>query len=502
MSAKIIINKKFKELIPPLRVDEKENLRQSLIRDGQLHPLVVWKEKSILVDGHHRYEILSSLGLKAKVELKSFPNETSVIEWIVLLQLSRRNISNFARFELCKYLIPIFEAKAKENQATSSGGSKPQPLQNSGKAGPIHTTKEISKISGISTDSISRAKYVDEHATNEIKELLRSGDTSLNLAYHETKRLQQKKVSKPTLKKSNTLKHRYKFRIFDGDANQGMAELDDRSIDTLVTSPPYFQLRSSLPPNSKRKKLELGNEASVGAYIQSLLALFENIQAKMKKTGTLFINLGDNYNKKNKSLHGIPWRFALGMMDMGYILRSDMIWNKLNGSPEPVKDRPVGSHEYFFMFSLEKTYYFDDTAFRIPYEGDGSYRTPAGLHSGTSKHQKVNNFKGLRPTVIPSSSEGKMRRSVLSSPTVGNQSNHHSAYPDELIAPLIMAACPEGGLVVDPFTGGGTTGRVALKNGRRFWGSELNPKFVKSAMAELKSFGVSVKSTAELIGSP
>ncbi len=151
---------------------------------------------------------------------------------------------------------------------------------------------------------------------------------------------------------------------------------------------------------------------------------------------------------KRKDLIGIPWHLAFALQAKGWYLRTEVIWNKVNAMPESVKDRPTRCHEYMFLFSKSEQYRFS------------RYRLEKG--------------------------HALARRSVWSLPTARSDTKGHNAvFPENLILPCIQAATRKGDLVLDPFCGTGTVGRVCETLDRRFVGIELNPRFARAAVERL-----------------
>jgi DNA modification methylase len=195
---------------------------------------------------------------------------------------------------------------------------------------------------------------------------------------------------------------------------------------------------------------------------------------------------------KRKDLVGIPWQVAFALRQDGWFLRSDIVWHKPNATPESVKDRPTRSHEFVFLLAKSRRYFYDHAAVAEP--AVAPRRESAD--PGRMRRPAVVNLKGraLPPSrVAPSyvvEHNGKPlylrnRRSVWTLPTRPYRGAHFATYPPDLVRPCIRAGCPVGGTVIDPFMGAGTTGLVALEEGRRFVGIELNAEYVKMAAQRL-----------------
>lgn len=262
-------------------------------------------------------------------------------------------------------------------------------------------------------------------------------------------------------------------QVLCGDALSVLTDVGSASVNTCITSPPYWGLRDY------GIAAQIGAESRVDDYVANLVAIFAEVRRVLRDDGTLWLNIGDSYtsggrtwrqtDKKNaargmdyraptpeglkpKDLIGVPWRLAFALQADGWYLRSDIIWHKPNGLPESVKDRPSRNHEYMFLLSKSERYYYeyDDT------------REPAANGSV------------------------KAMRSVWSINTEPLREAHFAAFPTQLVARCISAGCPKDGLVLDPFFGAGTVGVVCQQLQRRFVGIELNPEYIDIARKRLK----------------
>lgn len=256
--------------------------------------------------------------------------------------------------------------------------------------------------------------------------------------------------------------------IVVGDAAKVLTDVPSGVFQTCVTSPPYWSLRDYNIDG------QIGLESSVEHYIESLVAVFEQVRRTLREDGTLWLNIGDSYtsggrtwrapDKKNpiramdirpptpdglkpKDLIGVPWRLAFALQAAGWYLRADLIWNKPNCQPESVKDRPTRSHEYVFLLSKSEHYGYDSAAVRGP--------------------------------------GGRNVRTVWDINTQAYREAHFATFPPALVEPCLSLGSKPGDLVLDPFVGSGTTGAVAVKLDRRFIGIELNPDYVQIAEQRL-----------------
>ncbi len=263
------------------------------------------------------------------------------------------------------------------------------------------------------------------------------------------------------------------WTLLCGDAAQSLQQLDDQSVHCIITSPPYYSLRDYGETG------QIGLEETVDEYIDVLCAVMDQLYRVLKKDGLLFLNLGDTYysgkgashgkdekshkrrfglrpvdksgglgiNLCRKSIIGIPWRVAIEMTKRNWILRSPIIWHREKALPESVKDRPHRSYEYIFMFAKDRKYYFNRQPF-IDKQMDEDVWTIMPRPSGT----KINT----------------------------------APYPDELVSRCLAIGCPNGGTVLDPFVGSGTTMKVSLENGYHAIGIDLSQKFCQYVLKVLE----------------
>ncbi len=295
-------------------------------------------------------------------------------------------------------------------------------------------------------------------------------------------------------------------QVVVGDALSVLRQISDNYIDCCVTSPPYYGLRDYGVYG------QLGLEKSPEEYISKMVEIFREVRRTLKPNGTLWLNLGDSYagygkdrvvNCKRKELIGIPWRLALALREDGWYLRQDIVWYKPNAMPESVKDRCTKSHEYIFLLTKSDKYYFDGEAIKEPAVGfDNS--PPAGSRGAArpnSRRRKGNtktfgdggDYTGGRPLEnsagVERDSSGntknttglRNKRDVWSVATQGYSKFHFATFPEKLIEPCILAGSTEGGVILDPFLGSGTTAVVAERNGRDYIGIELNPDYAELA---------------------
>ena len=339
-------------------------------------------------------------------------------------------------------------------------------------------------------------------------------------------------------------------KILKGNNFDTLKTLDDQSINTVVTSPPYWGLRDygtgtweggdpdcphmrttkisvntatghkgmadkghavgdaiykDICPkcNAVRKDSQLGLEDTPEQFAHNLVMLFREIRRVLRDDGTVWLNLGDSYSSggrrtttnqslrgdkdygvtrpapsegiKPKDLIGIPWRVAFALQQDGWYLRQDIIWHKPNPMPESVRDRCTKAHEYIFLLSKNVKYYYDHEAIKEDcITNDNSNRD--------RDNTKLNNTPGRTNNYTK-----KNKRSVWTVTTKPFKGAHFATFPMDLIEPCILAGCPEGGTVLDPFGGAGTTAVVSNKHNRNAILCELNEEYIEIAEKRLES---------------
>lgn len=321
------------------------------------------------------------------------------------------------------------------------------------------------------------------------------------------------------------------YILHQGDALEQLRQMESESINCCVTSPPYWALRDYGAEG------QLGVEPTPEEYVAKMVEVFREVKRVLRKDGTLWLNMGDCYaskppgcdgvsyssglhgaqgdtkyretlaksvgtkrntvvgNLKPKDLVGIPWRLAFALQADGWYLRSDIIWSKPNPMPESVTDRPTKAHEYIFLLSKSARYYYDAEAIKEESVYTGT-NNGVGFGFGTDKEQRQRpritdkqrghgrrhagfNDRWDNMTKEEQCSMGRNKRTVWTVATQPFSEAHFATFPEKLIEPCILAGCPEGGWVLDPFAGSGTTLFVANKLWRNAVGIELKPDYCK-----------------------
>lgn len=309
--------------------------------------------------------------------------------------------------------------------------------------------------------------------------------------------------------------------VYCGNSLEVLKSFPNKSIDCCVTSPPYYALRDY------NKWGQIGIEKTLDEYIERLLNVFSELHRVLKDSGTFWLNLGDTYsyasrdasshktksviqlgnigsyldknssqdinlkisNLKPKDLMGIPWTVALNLRDkLGFYLRQDIIWAKPNPMPESVKDRCTKSHEYIFLLSKSKKYYFNSDAIKEKANSKSALCYNSQFNTGMKDIIVAGRLNQQSNTAGFKKFTGYRNKSDVWTVNVkGCKGTHFATFPTELIKPCILAGCPENGIVLDPFFGSGTVGVVAKKLNRNYIGIDINEDYCKLAEKRIKN---------------
>jgi len=311
------------------------------------------------------------------------------------------------------------------------------------------------------------------------------------------------------------------YTLLQGHCLEVLRTLPTESVQTCITSPPYFGLRDYGCDG------QIGLESTPDSFVASLVDVFAEVHRVLKKDGTLWLNLGDSYaaqrggtsmpaetlaggvggkgdksahrghdgasghahrnasniGLKHKDLIGIPWRVAFALQSYGWYLRQDIIWHKPNPMPESVTDRCTKAHEYIFLLSKSDRYFYDNESIK-----EESKSQSKGIRFGGNKY-------GDNPDIKYATRSGNVskeylmsnKRSVWTVNTKPYKGAHFAVYPTELIRPCVLAGSRAGDVVLDPFNGSGTTGFVSIEERRKYIGIDINPEYLAIAEARIKS---------------
>ncbi len=304
------------------------------------------------------------------------------------------------------------------------------------------------------------------------------------------------------------------LRIITADVFDGLSQLEDESVQCVVTSPPYWSLRDYGIEG------QIGLERTPDEYVEKMTRVFREVRRVLRDDAVLWLNMGDSYaagtndynsfrrdrghvhvprnavpqGLKPKDLCGMPWRVAFALQTDGWYLRSDIIWHKPNPMPESVIDRPTKAHEYVFLMTKNARYFYDADAIKEPVTGNAHVRgdgvnpkakVPAGWDTGPGSHRKKagryprskqnESFSGAVNELVNTCNA----RTVWTIPTQAYPECHFATFPTALPERCIKAGSRRGDTVLDPFGGSGTTAVVARGLGRDAIIIEINPEYVR-----------------------
>jgi len=300
--------------------------------------------------------------------------------------------------------------------------------------------------------------------------------------------------------------------ILNGDSAEMLKTLPPDSVHCCVTSPPYYGLRDYGIAG------QIGREETPEQYIKRLVSVFREVWRVLRSDGTLWVNIADTYcgtgskgshfdpknpkgrtgqqvsinhhapGCKQKDLIGIPWLLAFALRNDGWYLRNAVIWEKGNAMPESAKDRLTRSYEFVFLLAKSKKYYYDWLAIAEPTAevsikrlkgGRGQHKYAGGIDGQSA--QGINSPRAAGATRTEEIPVFRNKRDVWRINTAPYTGAHFAAYPPKLAQTCILAGCPPGGVVLDPFFGSGTTGFVAQQHGRRYIGIDINAEYCRLA---------------------
>ena len=307
------------------------------------------------------------------------------------------------------------------------------------------------------------------------------------------------------------------IKYLEGNCIDKIKELEDNSIDCVVSSPPYFGLRDYGVDG------QFGLEKTYQDYLANTVKVFETFKPKLKDTATIWWNVGDSYSSgsrktttlqtvrkpksneiskskqkyldglivrpaiqtgiKEKDLLMIPNRVAIALQEAGWYIRSEIIWHKPNPMPESVRDRPTSCHEKIWLITKNKKYYYDAESIKEPTKTKPAKRNKMGegYQADYTKGKIFSEGERVWGSLL------KNKRNVWTITTKPFRGAHFATFPKDLIEPCIKAGCPEGGIVLDPFAGAGTTGLVAKENNRDAILIELNGEYLAMAKKRIET---------------
>ena len=428
-----------------------EELMESISEVGLLQPLIIDSQNQV-ISGNRRFESINRLGWEeVEVEVRDVQEDE---EELLLIHFNKQRIKSFKEL-INEYLILDRYYRKGQGRRTDL---------TSAKLGKGSSRETISKEIGISSGQLQKLVYINKHQPDHI-ELLDKGILTVNQSYLQIQREIKERESKrtKTSTKSNS-ENTSTWRFYQKSSND-MSELNDGEVQTIFTSPPYW---------NKRKYSEeegLGNEKTSEEFVINLSEHLRDCKRVLNDRGSFFLNLGDTFY--NGNLQNVPHRVILKLQEQGWILRNTIIWSKTNPKPSSSKSNLTPSYEFIFHLTKSMEYDYYPTLTKL------SDKTRPSL---PPRHRSVNGeySNSISPYLpnIKGKNMGDYWNEDIVRTSVANQKldiegEHPAPFPEEIITLPILQTSKTSELILDPFMGSGTTGRVCDKLGRSFVGYDL-----------------------------
>ena len=428
-----------------------DDLVASINEVGLLQPLVI-DQKNRVISGNRRLSAIRKL-----------QKRTVAVERV---KVSNREVGrllvhhNKQRIKTSRELLNEYHILKKYY---SVGQGKRTDLSTSDRTIRGSTTRDIiSDKLGVSSGQLSHLLFIEKE-NKELVDLIDKGILTVNQAYLQVSRDKKERESRATTK-GRRKKTTEDFTFYQ-KSSADMEEIDDESVQCVFTSPPYWNKRKY-----SNKKKWLGNERSPDEYVDNLISHLEDTYRVLSPRGSFFLNIGDTYLDGN--LLNLPHQVVLGLQDEGWLLRNTIIWNKTNPKPSSSKSSLCPTYEFIFHLVKSKSYYYTHTL--VPLKDKAKASLPP-------RHRNINgNGSKTMTPYIPRKgknmgdywTEDVVRTAVVTQ-TGLNGKEHPAPYPEEIVTVPLLQTTKENDLVLDPFHGSGTTGRVSIQYGRRYIGYDL-----------------------------
>jgi site-specific DNA-methyltransferase (adenine-specific) len=504
--SKLQIHKQHQDIYGDTDTDAVANLADHMSRVGQITPIVVTKSGTIIA-GARRVEAAKTLGW-VTIDAVVKENIPAELELFYVIQSNKQRTKTSV--QLCNEIDALWDHYV----AIGPGPGRPKKAALTTRNKGMETRSLVAADLGISTKTIQQLRFIKAKRPDVLPYI----GTSLTLeaAYAQVRLWFNQKELLALSETGGQVLNAAEFQLYT-KSSADMCELPDESIDHIVTSPPYMAMRQFLPVNGTEP--ELGQEETVKEYIDNLLIVIEECRRVLSPAGSFLLNIGDSYHKASKMQ--IPERVSIAIQDrLGLKLRNTMIfWKSTSAAPESTNRRRQSDFEYVYWFVKDAAqYYFDDLAIRVPYVSPETTdkRPPRHILGKPDKlaigHRAlepkgvnprwVNRNTGgnlTEPTIVSNvgtslrHAAGKMPGSVLDisrhvpPPTETSSPVRHTAVmPPRLVRELLKPLAQPGDVVLDPFSGSGTTGAVALEMGCFYVGYDVNPVFNSIGAKRLK----------------
>lgn len=437
------------------RLSNVDDLIRSIDEMGLLQPLVI-NQRNEVISGHRRLEAINKLGWE-QVEVEIVETSDHEEETKLLIHHNKQRVKGVKEIlNEVKHLMPIY----------SVGSGKRTDLLTCVRPNTGSKTRDkVAEAVGISSGQLARLLLIEkEHP--EFLDLIENDEITVNQAYMTINRWNRQKDTEKSRLKSSTEAYPSNF-IFHHKSSIDMTEIEDQSVDLIFTSPPYWNLR-----NYDTNK-GLGNEQSPTEYVSNLVSHLKDCQRVIKTTGSFFLVIGDTFHEKN--LQNIPHRVCIALQDEGWKLRNTIIWRKTNPKPSSAKDRASSTYEFIFHLVSSDDYKYHQL--KVPYASE-----PKTSKNGP-RHKNLNSNGPLKISPYIPTEDGKnitdyWDENVIETAVArasGNDSDleHPAPFPNEVVSLPLLMSTDEGDVVLDPFMGSGTTGKVANQLNRNFIGYDI-----------------------------
>lgn len=447
------------------QINDIDDLKESIQELGLLEKIVVTKNMHVL-SGHRRLLAIKQLGYtEVDVDISDVSSDN---EPLALISYNKHRVKTYSEMlNEVNYLKAIWGMKRGRKSKADTKGS-------GGKLDPVNTRKKIAEKTNISEGNLSKLEYIQKLEPKLIVEMDR-GKLSLNQAHLALKKNEENKKIKNISDSFPTTITRDNYKIFN-KSSADLSDLEKESIQLIFTSPPYYKIRKFTNDEN-----ELGAESSSEDFVQNLANHIHSSHKVLKPEGSLFLNLGDSY--ENKMLLSIPHRVMLELVSRGWILRNTIIWKKKSPLCFSSKDGLTPSYEFIFHLVKSKKYYYKEILMPL--------KNQSVNVAVTYRKSEKTNFVDNAQVIINGLKEGKKLEDYWTEDIVQTASSnksiikkygnidHPATFPELIsIMPILQTTKP-GDIVLDLFSGTGTTSAVALKLGRKTIAYELNPNYNK-----------------------
>jgi len=444
-----------------------DDLINSIQEFGLMQPLVITPD-NLIVSGHRRYKAMNALGWKnAECDVKKIAEKDLEIT-LVLYNQNRVKVATELLREIKVLYEKLWVGRGKNK---GIGGRNP------------NIRDVVASKVGISSSKIQQLLYIEANQP-ELLKIIDNDKITINGAYYEVKK-HQHILSLSNHKPDRIVPLNNDDLTIYKKSSEVMEEIHDKTIQTIITSPPYYKKRNY------SQEEQLGLEKTEGEYLRRLLSVMKECKRVLKDDGSMFLVIGDSYDERG-CLRQVPERIALAMVDEGWVLRNKLIRYSTNAKPESgnVK-RWSTSYEFVFFFTQSRDYYFDTDKIRVPYTLDFAksrtavtpkhYSLTNEDKNGQTQHDYIRHPVGAVPKDVLTMTLNQQDKYVPEDNEVEASIEHSAQFPEKLITPFLLGTSRPGDVILDPFMGSGTTAKVALDNGRKCIGYEINPHFVDTA---------------------